>query len=119
MWAAQNGHDQVRSSQLEYVDSYRQLLCARFHTFSSHHLEQVARALLENWADLEKQTAKGFTALMLSAQNGHDLCARALIEAKANLEAQQHQGFTALMLSAQNGHEPVCATRLQHLLLPP
>ena len=53
----------------------------------------------------------GHTALMLSAQNGHDLCLSALIEANANLEATQNQGFTALMLSSQNGHES-CARAL-------
>ena len=53
MFASQNGHD----------------LCAR--------------ALIEAGADLEKQTAKGSTALIFACQNGHDLCARALIEAKA------------------------------------
>ena len=37
--------------------------------------DQCARALIEAKVDLDKQTAKGFTALMLSAQNGHDLCA--------------------------------------------
>ena len=36
--AAQNGHDQVCSGQLEYVDSYRQLLCAQFHTLSPPHI---------------------------------------------------------------------------------
>ena len=41
------------------------------HTFSSHHLDQVVRALLENGGDLEKQQNQGFTALMLAAQNGH------------------------------------------------
>ena len=71
MKAAENGHDQVRSSQLEYADSCRQLLCAQFHTFSSHCLEQVARALIEAKADLEKVNKDSFTALMLSAQNGH------------------------------------------------
>ena len=72
MYSAQNGHDQVRSSQLDYVDSCMTVLCAQFHTFSSHRLEQVARALIEAKADLEKQQEGGFSALMLSAQNGHE-----------------------------------------------
>ena len=70
--AAQNGHEQVCSSQFEYVDSCIQLRCAHFHTFSSHHLEQVVRALLENGAAVNSQANNGFTALMLAAQNGHD-----------------------------------------------
>ena len=70
--AAQNGHEQVCSSQLEHVDSCRMLLCAQFHTFSSHHLEQVLRALLEAGAAVNSQANNGFTALMLAAQNGHE-----------------------------------------------
>ena len=72
MLAAQNGHEQVHSSQFEYAVSCRQLRCTRFHTFCSHHLEQVLRALLEAKADPEKQTLKGSTALILAAQNGHE-----------------------------------------------
>ena len=94
MFAAQNGHDRVRSSQVEHVVSCGQLLCAHVHTSSSHHLEQVVRALLEAKADPEKVNKDSFTALMIAAQNGHDLCARALLEAKANLEVQTNQGFT-------------------------
>ena len=72
MYAAQNGHDQVRSYQLDCLDSCEQLPCIRFHTCSSHHLDQVARALLENGAAVNSQANNGFTALMLAAQNGHD-----------------------------------------------
>ena len=50
------------------ADSY----CACFHTFSSHHLEQVARALLEAKADLEAALPSGHTSLMIAAQNGHE-----------------------------------------------
>ena len=39
-------------------------------------LEQVALALLKAGADLEKQSAKGNTALMLSCQNGHSEVSR-------------------------------------------
>ena len=72
MAAAQNGHEQVCSSQFEYVDSCIQLLCAHFHTFSSHHLEQVLRALLEAGAAVNSQANNGVTALMRAAQNGHE-----------------------------------------------
>ena len=72
MLSAQNGHEQVRSSQFEYVDSCRRLLCAKIHTFCSHHLEQVTRALLENVAAVDQTEEDGFTALMFAAQNGHD-----------------------------------------------
>ena len=71
MFCAQNGHVSVRSSLFEYVDSCRQSCCAQFHTYCSHHLEQVLRALLENEAAVNSQNKKGWTALMYAAQNGH------------------------------------------------
>ena len=77
MWAAQFGHD----------------LCAR--------------ALLEAKADLEKQTAKGWTALILSCQNGHDLCARALLEAGAD-RTTAVSGWTAQMFAKHYGHATIC-----------
>ena len=80
MFAALNGHEQVRSSQLEYVVSCRQSLCTQFHTFSSHHIEQVVRALLEAKANLEVQTNQGFTALIYAAQNGHEQVSSSRIE---------------------------------------
>ena len=80
MYAAQNGHDQVRSYQLDCLDSCEQLPCIRFHTCSSHHLDQVARALLEAKANLEVQTNQGFTALIYAAQNGHEQVSSSRIE---------------------------------------
>ena len=72
MYAAQNGHEQARSSQFEYVDSCKPLLRTHFHTYSSHHLDQVARALLENNADIEKPNNNGWTPLMKACSNGHE-----------------------------------------------
>ena len=43
-----------------------------FHTMYSHHIDQVARAMMEAGARLEVQTNQGFTPLMYAAQNGHD-----------------------------------------------
>ena len=71
MKACSNDHEQVRSYQLDCLDSCEQLPCIRFHTCSSHHLDQVARALLENEAAVNSQNKKGWTALMYAAQNGH------------------------------------------------
>ena len=47
-------------------------LHTRIHAIASHHLEQVVRALIEANADVEKVNKDFFTALMISAQNGHD-----------------------------------------------
>ena len=72
MYAAQNGHEQARSSQFEYVDSCKPLLRTQFHTYSSHHLDQVVRALLENGAAVDQTEEDDWTALMFAAQNGHE-----------------------------------------------
>ena len=81
------------------------------HTSSSHHLDQVVRALLENDAKADATEEDGFTALMFSAQNGHDLCALALIEANANLDHQNPKKVTALNFACENAHEE-CAVLL-------
>ena len=52
-----------------------------------------------------------FTALMISAQNGHDLCARALLEAGAAVDHAAANGATALMLACAGNHE-LCARAL-------
>ena len=53
----------------------------------------------------------GWTALMFSAQNGHDHCARALLEAKADPNIENHKHVTALNLACENEHEE-CAMLL-------
>ena len=43
------------------------------HPSHSHHHDQVARALIEAKADVNKANHKGFVALMHASQNGHEL----------------------------------------------
>ena len=40
--------------------------------FSSHHLDQVARELLEAKCNVDHQNNEGWTALMYAAHNGHE-----------------------------------------------
>ena len=52
-------------------------ISASYVTFTpdcSHHLDQVARALIENGADVNaiQQNELKWTALMFAAQNGHE-----------------------------------------------
>ena len=74
MQACDGGHEQVCSSNAAGVCTC--VITGAFvcfvHTFSSHHLEQVTRALLEAGAAVNSQKNNGFTALMLAAQNGHE-----------------------------------------------
>ena len=115
-------------------------LNTRIHIFCSHHLDQVARELLEAGAAVDTQNNEGWTALMYAAKGGNEqVCtsrtlststvagstrlhsfrshhlehvARELLKAKCNVDAAADDGFTALMLSAQNGHEQVRRTRM-------
>ena len=64
----------------------------RNHAFAPHHHEQVARALIEAKADLEKQSKIGNTALIIACQNGHEPCARALIEAGSEIDNGEEDG---------------------------
>ena len=73
--------------------------------------ELCARALIEAKVDLEKQTAKGNTALILSCSNGHELCAQALLKAGANVNHATPEVLTSLMVACQNNHE-LCARAL-------
>ena len=69
----------------------------------------MVQALLEAGADanvtvVDPSAGPGWTALMYSAQNGHDLCARALLEAGARRDVKTKAGNTALGLAKRNGH---------------
>ena len=64
-------------------------------------------ALIALGARVDVATDGGWTALMIAASLGHELCARALIKATANLEKQTANGLTALMLSTQNSYDHV------------
>ena len=66
MFAAQGGHEQV------YTSTALMDVSNVFTPHFSHHIDQVARALLENGAAVNSQNNNGFSALMLSAQNGHE-----------------------------------------------
>ena len=47
----------------------------RIHAIASHHLDQVARALLEAGARKEIESNAGSTALSLARKNGHsEIC---------------------------------------------
>ena len=55
-------------------------------------------------ADVNAETKKGATVLMVAAFKGHAETARALIEAGADVNAKAKKGTTALMFAAKKGH---------------
>jgi len=54
------------------------------------------------WASHPKD---GYTALMMTCEDGHEPCVRALVESGAAVDVQMEDGATALMLASQNGHD--------------
>ena len=85
------------------------VLCARFHTFSSHHLEQVARALIEAKANLEVQNIDQATALNVACYKGHEESAILLLRAGARADVVDRFGDTPKSLAQQKGLEDVLA----------
>ena len=66
--ACENGHEQVCLTMLTITHVSQQ----RSFYPCSHHLDQVARALIKNGAAVNSQDEEGYTALMLSAQSGYE-----------------------------------------------
>ena len=72
MKTCDNGHEQVSVIMLTIIDISLKHIVPTYSHLCSHHHEQVARALLENGAAVNSQNNSGFSALMLSAHNGHE-----------------------------------------------
>ena len=76
MLACQNGHSEVGTRFLDPTHhAYRHVFILSFscqlRQLRLPNHEQVALELLKAGANLEKQLAKGFTALMLACEHGH------------------------------------------------
>jgi len=63
--------------------------------------------LLEAGADLNRESATGWTALMVAASRGREAAVRCLVQAGASLEARNAQGQTALALAQRRRHARV------------
>ena len=63
-------------------------------------------------ANVEAASNDGRTALMFSAQGGHDACVRQLLEAKADVHAASKKRSTALKLAERSQHSK-CVELLQ------
>ena len=65
-------------------------------------------------ADFTALMYDGYTALMLSCENGHEACCAALLAAGADANLADADGETALSLAEAGGHEAVCSLLKAH-----
>lgn len=69
-------------------------------------LEEIEKLIKSNSEILNKQNAKGWTALMLACRNTNtwssELTVKILINAGANLNLQEEDGYTSLMFAVSN-----------------
>jgi ankyrin repeat protein len=67
----------------------------------------IASVLLENGADVNMSSNKGYSALLWATSYGLDDIVTLLINAGADVHHQNNTGQTAVMLAAQRGHHRI------------
>lgn len=77
------------------------------HIASHYGCETIVDLLLENGADINVCSPKGYTSLMLASSEGHDAVTKLLIEKGANMEMKDSDGDTAVILAAMTGNESI------------
>lgn len=73
----------------------------------------IARLLLENGANANKQNTAGETALMYAARSNNTSVAEELLEYVADIEAKNYMGMTALAYAARWGGTAVLRILLE------
>ncbi len=67
----------------------------------------LVKILLENGAQVNLQSNKGWSALMISSQKGHVEVARSLLENGAQIDLQERSGWNAEMIAIKHNHADV------------
>ena len=80
---------------------------------SAGDLGQV-RTLLAKGAEIDHQTNDGWTALMLSSQNGHEGIVQALLDKDANVNSSTEVGTTALFKASEFGYLEIIKTLIEN-----
>ncbi len=75
---------------------------------------ELVGLLLDNDADVNRQSEDGRTALMVAAWNGHDSVVRYLISRGADVNIRNEESWTALTHAAWKGHKRIAQTLLDH-----
>eukprot|EP01036_Dinobryon_divergens_P025256 gene25256-33783_t len=86
------------------------LLKDKGHTLLTYASDKGQEAIVLQLLDAGANTTaniEGFTALTLSAANGHLAVVHILCDRKANIEAKDNKGWTALIFSAYRGQRAV------------
>lgn len=63
------------------------------------------KKLIKDGADVNAKDNYGWTAMMMSAWNGHTECVAALISAGTDVNANDNYGNTAILLAAWDGNK--------------
>jgi len=69
--------------------------------------EHCVEALLDRFAEIDRQNRRGETALHIAAKTGNTRCAKLLIERGASLELQNDDGLNAYGLALEEGFTDV------------
>ena len=74
---------------------------------SSYGRVEVARALIDRGADINKAMNNGATPLYIASQNGHVEVVRVLVEKGADIDKAKDDGVTPLLMASDDGHVEV------------
>jgi ankyrin len=74
----------------------------------------IVQILIEYKANVNVQSAAGFTPLYMAAQENHDSVVAQLLMHGANQSLATEDGFTPLAVALQQGHDRVVAMLLEN-----
>lgn len=83
------------------------------HLVAYFGIEDAARALCQNAAEIDAKNTDSQTPLSLAAKNGHSKVVELLLENGAELESEDDRGNTPLLSAIRNGHEAVVQLLLE------
>ncbi|OPB45095.1 ankyrin repeat protein [Trichoderma guizhouense] len=83
------------------------------HLVAYFGVEDAARALCQNTAEIDAKNTDSQTPLSLAAKNGHSKVVELLLENGAELESEDDRGNTPLLSAIRNGHEAVVQLLLE------
>ena len=96
-----NGADVATTTQ---VDSWTALIEASYHTCE---LIEIVNLLLDNGAEVDMRTDKGYSALFYAAGRGYVQTVQLLLNRGADINIETHSGETPLSKASEHGHTEI------------